>query len=79
MGHSSARAALVYQHATKHRERAIGAAISARIEAARAQEKRHDRDTAAGSDPDREPAPSGEGAADPGPGRLERVTGIEPA
>ena len=59
MGHSSARAALVYQHATKHRERAIGAAISARIEAARAHEKRHDRDTAAGSDPDGEPAPDG--------------------
>ena len=57
MGHSSAPAALVYQHATKHRERAIGAAISARIEAARAQENRHDRDTAAGSDPYREPAP----------------------
>ena len=56
MGHSSARAALIYQHATKDRERAIGAAISARIEAARAQAKGHDRDTATGSDPDRAPA-----------------------
>jgi integrase len=35
MGHNSPRAALIYQHATRDRERAIGAAISARIEAAR--------------------------------------------
>jgi hypothetical protein len=32
IGHNSPRAALIYQHAT--RERAIGAAISARIDAA---------------------------------------------
>jgi integrase len=56
MGHSSARAALIYQHATKDRERAIGAAISARIEAVRAEDKRHDRDTATRSAGRTEPA-----------------------
>ncbi|HKE75129.1 MAG TPA: hypothetical protein VKB57_16020 [Acidimicrobiales bacterium] len=35
MGHSSTRAALIYQHASRDRERAIGAAISAQVEAAR--------------------------------------------
>jgi hypothetical protein len=35
MGHSSTRAALIYQHASRDRERAIGAAISARVEAVR--------------------------------------------
>jgi integrase len=56
MGHSSARAALIYQHATRDRERAIGAAISARIESARTA-KRHDRDTPAPAS--RRPAPAG--------------------
>jgi integrase len=67
MGHSSARAALIYQHATKDRERAIGAAISARIEATRAQEKRHDRDTVVRAD--RRPAPAGGGDGRPDKGR----------
>ena len=57
MGHSSARAALIYQHATKDRARAIGAAISARIEAVRAEEERHDRDTATRSVRSKAPAP----------------------
>jgi hypothetical protein len=39
MGHNSARPALIYQHASKDRERAIGAAILARIEAVRARAK----------------------------------------
>ncbi|MGH9004282.1 MAG: hypothetical protein ACRDYV_14245 [Acidimicrobiia bacterium] len=34
MGHSSTRAALIY-HASRDRERAIAAAVSARVEAAR--------------------------------------------
>jgi integrase len=56
MGHNSARAALIYQHASKDRERAIGAAISSRIEAVRGAGERHDRDTDAGDD--REPGPA---------------------
>jgi integrase len=35
MGHASARAALIYQHATRERDEAIAAAVSARIEATR--------------------------------------------
>ena len=62
MGHNSARAALIYQHATKDRERAIGAAISARIAAVRAEGKRHDRDT----------APRSAGRKAPAPGRRKR-------
>ncbi|MFJ2646589.1 tyrosine-type recombinase/integrase [Streptomyces sp. NPDC087420] len=38
MGHSTARAALVYQHATAERERLIGNAVSAAVEQARKQE-----------------------------------------
>jgi integrase len=57
MGHNSARAALIYQHASKDRERAIGVAISARIEAARAPAKGHDRDTATRPARTTEPAP----------------------
>jgi len=49
MGHNSTRAALIYQHASRDREQAIGAAISARIEAERSKAKGHDRDTATGS------------------------------
>jgi hypothetical protein len=56
MGHNSARAALIYQHATKDRERAIGAAISARIEAVRAPAEGHDRATATRPEPGRSPA-----------------------
>lgn len=54
--HNSARAALIYQHATKDRERAIGAAISARIEAVRVPAAGHDRATAIRSEPRRSPA-----------------------
>jgi integrase len=57
MGHSSTRAALIYQHASGDRERAIGAAISARIEAARPNEKGHGRGTSARSA--QEAAPTG--------------------
>ncbi|MHC5701451.1 tyrosine-type recombinase/integrase [Streptomyces tirandamycinicus] len=38
MGHSSARAALIYQHATAERERLIGQAVSAVVEQARKQD-----------------------------------------
>ncbi|WP_030708382.1 site-specific integrase [Streptomyces griseus] len=38
MGHSTARAALIYQHATAERERLIGNAVSAAVEQARKQE-----------------------------------------
>ena len=43
MGHSSTRAALIYQHASRDRERAIAAAVSARVEAARPKGEGHDR------------------------------------
>jgi hypothetical protein len=49
MGHNSAGAALVYQHASRDREQAIGAAISARIVADRSKAKGHDRGAATGS------------------------------
>jgi integrase len=39
MGHSTARAALVYQHATAERERLIGDAVSPVVERAREQDK----------------------------------------
>ena len=55
MGHSSTRAALIYQHASRDRERAIAAAVSARVEAARTNVEGHDRGTATKSDPG--PAP----------------------
>jgi integrase len=68
MGHNSARAALIYQHASKDRERAIGAAISARIEAVRAQAK----DTIG----TRTPEPSGSRSQRKGSrGRLTRTGG----
>ena len=35
MGHASPRAALIYQHATRERDKAIAAALNARIEATR--------------------------------------------
>jgi hypothetical protein len=49
MGHSSTRAALIYQHASRERERAIGAAISARVEGDRSKSKGHARGTTAES------------------------------
>jgi Phage integrase family len=49
MGHSSTRAALIYQHASRDRERAIAAAVSARVEAARTRAKGHGRGTDPGS------------------------------
>jgi hypothetical protein len=39
MGHNGTRAALIYQHASRDRDRAIAAAVSARIEAARPEGK----------------------------------------
>lgn len=50
MGHSSTRAALIYQHASRDREGEIAAAISARVEAARAKSNGHVAGTAADSD-----------------------------
>ena len=41
MGHSSTRAALIYQHASREREAAIGAAISARVAADRSAGNGH--------------------------------------
>jgi hypothetical protein len=79
MGHNSARAALIYQHASKDRERAIGAAISSRIEAVRAQAK----DTIGTRTPEttgsRGRRKASGGRPDQGRRRGERVTGIEPA
>jgi len=79
MGHNSARAALIYQHASKDRERAIVAAISARIDAVRAQAK----DTIGTRAPEptgsRSRRKGGGGGPDQGRRRGERVTGIEPA
>jgi integrase len=51
MGHSSTRAALIYQHASRDRERAIGSAISALIEASRPTSKGHP----GGTNPDSRP------------------------
>jgi hypothetical protein len=51
MGHSSTRAALIYQHAS--RERAIGAAVSALIEASLPTSKGH----AGGTEPNPARAP----------------------
>jgi hypothetical protein len=48
MGHSSTRAALIYQHASRDRDRAIAAAVSARIEAARPELEGHARGTNGG-------------------------------
>ena len=58
MGHSSTRAALIYQHASRDRERAIGAAISAQVEAARPVTEGHVRGTGAGTAPKAGPAPT---------------------
>jgi hypothetical protein len=77
MGHNSARAALVYQHASRDREQAIGATISARIEAERSKAKGHDRGTATGS---RRKGPKEKRTRKrSGRSARERVTGIEPA
>ncbi|MER6552609.1 MULTISPECIES: tyrosine-type recombinase/integrase [Streptomyces] len=46
MGHSTARAALIYQHATAERERLIGNAVSAAVEQARKQDPRPNGHTA---------------------------------
>jgi hypothetical protein len=40
MGHSSQRAALIYQHATRDREREITAAVDKKIRTARKGKKR---------------------------------------
>jgi integrase len=53
MGHSSTRAALIYQHASRDRERAIAAAVSARVEASRPKVEGHDRGTASETAPNR--------------------------
>jgi hypothetical protein len=39
MGHSSQRAALIYQHANRERERAITVAVDKKIRAARKSER----------------------------------------
>jgi integrase len=57
MGHSSTRAALIYQHASRDRERAIGAAVSALIEASRPTSKGHAGGTNPKSAAEPPPAP----------------------
>jgi integrase len=57
MGHSSTRAALIYQHASRERERAIGAAVSALIEASRPTSKGHVGGTDGKTAADPSPAP----------------------
>jgi hypothetical protein len=79
MGHSSTRAALIYQHASRDRERAIAAAVSARVEAARPKVEGHDRARRPRLSARRHRVRSAESAPDLRPGRSERVTGIEPA
>ena len=79
MGHNSARAALIYQHASKDRERAIGAAIPARIEAVRAQTKATIGTRAADPSGSRSRRKGSGGRPDQGRRTGERVTGIEPA
>jgi hypothetical protein len=82
MGHSTARAALIHQHATAERERLIGQAVSAVVEQARKQDPQsngHAAGTQAGT--------KIRNASGPGRGwnlclalsRRERATGIEPA
>ncbi|HET6953396.1 MAG TPA: hypothetical protein VFI47_23660 [Acidimicrobiales bacterium] len=41
MGHSTTRAALIYQHAQRDREREIAAAVSAAVEAELARKRSH--------------------------------------
>jgi hypothetical protein len=78
MGRSSTRTAVIYQHASRQRERAIGAAVSALVEASSGVERARgatDRGSAA-----EQPAGSkATSAPDLLSGRLERVMGIEPA
>jgi integrase len=57
MGHSSTRAALIYQHASQDRERAIGAAVSALVEATRPDPIGHATGTEAGSGEEAPPSP----------------------
>jgi hypothetical protein len=54
MGHASTRAALIYQHGDRDRERDIAAGLSAVIEAARAPTS-DENGHAAGTDPIRAP------------------------
>jgi hypothetical protein len=79
MGHSSTRAALIYQHASRERERAIGAAASALIEASLPTSKGHAGARSPIPPAHRVPLRNDESAPDLRPGRSERVTGIEPA
>jgi hypothetical protein len=76
MGHNSARAALIYQHASRDREQAIGTAISARIVAERSKAKGHGRGPTTESRPNDKRTRKG---SDQGRKQPERVTGIEPA
>ncbi len=57
MGHSSTRAALIYQHASRDREQAIGAAVSALVEATRPDPNGHATGTEAGSAEGASPSP----------------------
>jgi hypothetical protein len=70
MGYSGTRTALIYQHASRARERAIGSASSALIEATRPRSKAH----AGGTNPESSPDPNcrldDEGAPDRGGGAL---------
>jgi hypothetical protein len=51
--YSSTRAAPIYQHASRDRERAIAAAVSARVEAVRPKVEGHDRGTSTETAPKR--------------------------
>ena len=60
MGHSSTRAALIYQHASRDRERAIGGAVSALVEATRPDPIGHATGTEAESGEEASPSPQRE-------------------
>ncbi|WP_262508374.1 hypothetical protein [Streptomyces spongiicola] len=83
MGHSSARAALIYQPATAERERLIGQAVSAVAEQARGQDPgRNGHATGTQGRIEGRGTHQGqveEQSSDPALSRLERATGIEPA
>nr|WTB36160.1 hypothetical protein OG781_22215 [Streptomyces sp. NBC_00830] len=74
MGHSTARAALIYQHATAERERLIGQAVSAVVEQARKQDPGR-----AGTRSETHQGQARGRTSDLALSHVERATGIEPA
>ena len=77
IGHSSTRAGLIYQHASREREAAIAAAISARVEADRPAANGHATGTPAREPKATSKTPHRRKRPDLRPGRLERVRRIE--